>query len=54
MLSLKAALVGAFATSVLAVHEDALPSYHYGAPITVECMNRSSFVLRVCSPLPQC
>lgn len=45
MLSLKAALLGAFATSVLAVHEDALPSYHYGAPITVECMNRSSFVL---------
>lgn len=42
MLSLKAALLGAFATSVLAVHEDALPSYHYGAPITVECMNRSS------------
>ncbi|KAM7189196.1 hypothetical protein V8F33_010198 [Rhypophila sp. PSN 637] len=24
------------------VHENALPSYHYGAPIRVECMNRSS------------
>lgn len=24
--------------------ESALPSYHYGAPIIVECMNRSSFV----------
>lgn len=24
--------------------ESALPSYHYGAPIAVECMNRSSFV----------
>ncbi|KAK3293811.1 uncharacterized protein B0H64DRAFT_374680 [Chaetomium fimeti] len=23
-------------------HESALPSYHYGAPIRVECMNRSS------------
>lgn len=22
--------------------EDGLPSYHYGAPIHVECMNRSS------------
>ena len=30
-------------TQVLAVgHENALPSYHYGAPIRVECMNRSS------------
>lgn len=25
-----------------ASHEHALPSYHYGAPIRVECMNRSS------------
>ncbi len=25
-----------------AAHENALPSYHYGAPIGVECMNRSS------------
>lgn len=24
------------------VHENSLPSYHYGAPIHVECMNRSS------------
>lgn len=23
-------------------HELSLPSYHYGAPIRVECMNRSS------------
>ena len=23
-------------------HEQSLPSYHYGAPIRVECMNRSS------------
>jgi hypothetical protein len=23
-------------------HEHSLPSYHYGAPIRVECMNRSS------------
>jgi len=27
-----------------AVHENGLPSYHYGAPIRVECMNRSSCV----------
>jgi hypothetical protein len=32
-----------FAATVLAAgHEHALPSYHYGAPIRVECMNRSS------------
>lgn len=38
------ALVVAFLMAqVLAVgHENALPSYHYGAPIRVECMNRSS------------
>ena len=28
---------------VAASHEDALPSYHYGAPIPIECMNRSSY-----------
>lgn len=27
---------------VAATPEDGLPSYHYGAPIHVECMNRSS------------
>ena len=36
-------LLGALATlGAAAVHPDALPSYHYGAPIHVECMNRSS------------
>jgi hypothetical protein len=30
--------------------EDALPSYHYNAPIPVECMSRNSYVL---SPLSQ-
>ncbi len=30
------------ATALAAGHENALPSYHYGAPIRVECMNRSS------------
>ncbi|KAK0702217.1 hypothetical protein B0H67DRAFT_687988 [Lasiosphaeris hirsuta] len=33
------------ATRVLAdaaAHENTLPSYHYGAPIRVQCMNRSS------------
>jgi len=28
-----------------AATELSLPSYHYGAPIRVECMNRSSYVL---------
>lgn len=32
--------------------EDGLPSYHYGAPIHVECMNRSSCVLSL-GDLPQ-
>lgn len=27
-----------------AAHHDGLPSYHYGAPIHVQCMNRSSSV----------
>lgn len=35
-----AALVAAAADSTL----DTLPSYHYGAPIQIECMNRSSYV----------
>lgn len=34
-----AVLAGAVSSS----HEDALPSYHYGAPIPIECMNRSSY-----------
>lgn len=38
-----AVLLGALATVVAAVHvEEGMPSYHYGAPIHVECMNRSS------------
>lgn len=47
LFSAQAALLGVFglATTVVAVHEDALPSYHYGAPIQIECMNRSSYVL---------
>jgi hypothetical protein len=36
-----AVLTGAAAAS----HEDALPSYHYGAPIPIECMNRSSYAI---------
>ena len=27
---------------LVAANQAALPSYHYGAPISVECMNRSS------------
>ncbi|GAB1316778.1 Autophagy-related protein 27 [Madurella fahalii] len=30
------------AQALAAGHENSLPSYHYGAPIRVECMNRSS------------
>jgi hypothetical protein len=30
------------ATARASGHENSLPSYHYGAPIRVECMNRSS------------
>jgi hypothetical protein len=29
------------ATTLAAGHENSLPSYHYGAPIQVECMNRN-------------
>jgi hypothetical protein len=29
-------------SAAAAVHPDALPSYHFGAPIQIECMNRSS------------
>jgi hypothetical protein len=38
------ALLGlsALAGFASAAHEDGLPSYQYGAPIHVECMNRSS------------
>lgn len=32
------------ATALAAGHEHPLPSYHYGTPIQVECMNRSSYV----------
>ncbi|CAH0025894.1 unnamed protein product [Clonostachys rhizophaga] len=43
MLAAALALVlGALTSAAAAVHEDALPSYTYGAPIHVECMNRSS------------
>ncbi|KXH27425.1 hypothetical protein CSAL01_06786 [Colletotrichum salicis] len=46
MASLAQLLLGAVALcayGVRAAHpEDGLPSYHYGAPIHVECMNRSS------------
>jgi hypothetical protein len=35
-------LVALFANIVSAAHDDGLPSYHYGAPIPVECMRRSS------------
>ncbi|POR37454.1 Uncharacterized protein TPAR_02353 [Tolypocladium paradoxum] len=43
MLALYAVLCGALSTGIAAAqHLDGLPSYHYGAPIPVECMNRSS------------
>ncbi|KAK3938323.1 hypothetical protein QBC46DRAFT_168106 [Diplogelasinospora grovesii] len=36
-------LIACLAAHALAsAHENSLPSYHYGAPIRVECMNRSS------------
>jgi hypothetical protein len=38
LLALGALVGGAVSTT----HPDGLPSYHYGAPINVECMNRSS------------
>lgn len=34
-------LGAALIAGVAAVHEDALPSYHYGARIEVECMKRN-------------
>ncbi|GJN66424.1 hypothetical protein PLIIFM63780_003891 [Purpureocillium lilacinum] len=41
-----AALLGALSTGAVAssqaLSDETLPSYHYGAPIHVECMNRSS------------
>ncbi|KAF4460044.1 hypothetical protein FALBO_13194, partial [Fusarium albosuccineum] len=37
-----AVALGALSPLVAAVHEDALPSYTYGAHIPVECMSRSS------------
>lgn len=43
-----AALLGALSTGAVAssqaLSDETLPSYHYGAPIHVECMNRSSYV----------
>ncbi|KAM3486759.1 hypothetical protein MY8738_000253 [Beauveria namnaoensis] len=47
MLSL--AILPALAALVAATDIDhtALPSYHYGAPIQIECMNRSSLLLRL-------
>ncbi|KAK5657617.1 hypothetical protein OQA88_2689 [Cercophora sp. LCS_1] len=35
-------LLVAAAFALVGAHENVLPSYHYGAPIAVECMNRSS------------
>jgi hypothetical protein len=40
--SIVAVLTFGVTSTLAAVHADALPSYHYGAPIHVECMNRSS------------
>lgn len=37
-----ATLVGGLASLAAANLPGTLPSYHYGAPIHVECMNRSS------------
>ncbi|KAH6984753.1 hypothetical protein BGZ61DRAFT_354182 [Ilyonectria robusta] len=37
-----AVFLGCVAPVAAAIHEDALPSYHYGALIPVECMSRSS------------
>ncbi|PHH69896.1 hypothetical protein CDD82_7459 [Ophiocordyceps australis] len=48
MRALTATLAGAFWVGIVGAsgsgseHLDGLPSYHYGAPIPVECMNRSS------------
>jgi len=35
-------LLSGTATASSAASQISLPSYHYGAPIAVECMNRSS------------
>lgn len=43
MLLVSQLLVAFLATSVCAKFDNTLPSYHYGAPIKVECMNRSSY-----------
>jgi hypothetical protein len=40
-------LGAALVVGVAAVHEDALPSYHYGAPIKVECMKRNLYVIYI-------
>ncbi|KAK5991334.1 hypothetical protein PT974_09615 [Cladobotryum mycophilum] len=42
MFAAVALLVSALTSLVAAISPDGLPSYHYGAPIHVECMNRSS------------
>lgn len=41
-LLLTSLLLGGTATASSAADQISLPSYHYGAPIAVECMNRSS------------
>lgn len=40
-------------TASATTHDDALPSYHYGAPIHVECMNRSSYAGHITPPGPK-
>ncbi len=50
MLLVAQLLVAFLATSVCAKFDNTLPSYHYGAPIKVECMNRSSYA--PLGPLP--
>jgi len=42
MLAAIAALATVASAAASHAHEDGLPSYHYGAPLHVECMNRSS------------
>lgn len=39
--ALSSALLIPIATANPNLHDGVLPSYHFGAPITVECMNRS-------------
>ncbi len=38
-----AAVVAATTTTAADLDHAALPSYHYGAAIPIECMNRSSY-----------